>query len=106
MKLKTMHTPAHPGEIIKANYIEGAGLSVAKLAEILDVHPSKLRRIVNDSSRVTAEMAMRLSKAFGTSADTWLNMQRNYDIWIASQKVDLSNVRKLKLPRSYPDAED
>ncbi len=106
MALKRMHNPAHPGEIIAENYLAATGMSIRELAGQLGVAPSTLSRVVNGSARVTAEMAIRLSKSLGTSVESWLNMQNNYDVWIASQTVDFSAVRKVKLPQSLRVAEE
>lgn len=91
-----MHNPPHPGEFIRAVYIEPFGLSVRRLAESLGVAPSTLNRIINGRSGVSPEMALRLSKAVGRSPESWLAMQHNYDLWHAKQTADLSDVRKIR----------
>jgi addiction module HigA family antidote len=77
-----MHTPPHPGEFI--------------LAEKLDVAPSTLCRILKGSSRVTPEMALRLSKALGRTSESWLSLQDAHDLWIARQNVDMNRVVPLQ----------
>jgi addiction module HigA family antidote len=74
-----MKNPAHPGSLIKDD-IEALGLSVAEAAAGLGVTRQQLYKIINGESAVTPEMAIRLEKAFGGSADTWLKMQANYDL--------------------------
>ena len=63
----------------------------------LDVAPSTLSRILNGSSRVSPEMALRLAKTLGRSPESWLAMQDAHDLWVARQSVDLKRVAKLKL---------
>lgn len=91
------HNPPHPGEFITGVYLEPYGISGRELAEKLDVAPSTLSRILNGSSRVTPEMALRLSKAIGRSPESWLAMQDAHDLWIARKNVDLRRVGKLRL---------
>jgi addiction module HigA family antidote len=90
-----MHNPAHPGEILR-EYM--AGLSVTALASHLGTTRVNLSRILHGRAGVSAEMALRLSEAFGTSPEFWLNMQTNFDLWQASQlrrkKVVMLNARK------------
>jgi addiction module HigA family antidote len=92
-----MHNPPHPGEFITQVYLAPNGLSGRELALKLGVAPSTLSRILNGSSAVTPEMALRLSKALGRTPESWLSMQHNFDLWHARQRVDLANVTKIKL---------
>ncbi len=92
-----MHNPPHPGEFITDIYLEPNGISGRELAHKLDVAPSTLSRILKGASRVTPEMALRLSKALGRSPESWLAMQDAHDLWVARQHVDLQRVGKLKL---------
>lgn len=92
-----MHNPPHPGEFITEVYLAPCGISGRALAEKLDVSPSTLSRIINGSSRLTPEMALRLSKALGRSPESWLAMQDAHDLWVARQNVDLDRVSKLNL---------
>jgi addiction module HigA family antidote len=95
-----MHNPPHPGEFITEVYLEPNGISGRTLAEKLDVSPSTLSRIINGSSRLTPEMALRLSKALGRSPESWLAMQDAHDLWVARRSVDLNRVSKLNLAAS------
>jgi len=88
-----MFNPPHPGEFIAASYLEPLGMSGRELAALLDVSPSTLSRILKGSSRVSPEMALRLSKALGRSAESWLAMQDAHDLWIARDTVDLRGVK-------------
>jgi addiction module HigA family antidote len=92
-----MHNPPHPGQFITQVYLEPNGISGRELAEKLDVAASTLSRILKGTSRVTPEMALRLSKAVGRSPESWLAMQDAHDLWIARQHVNLQRVGKLKL---------
>lgn len=75
-----MHNPPHPGEFIKATYLDPFGLSVRYLAEKLDVSPSTINRVIKGDSAVSPEMAHRLSIVLGRSPDSWLAMQSQYDL--------------------------
>ncbi|MBA1304380.1 HigA family addiction module antitoxin [Pseudomonas sp. KSR10] len=90
-----MHNPPHPGEFITDIYLEPNGISGRELAEKLGVAPSTLSRVLKGTSRVTPEMALRLSVALGRSPESWLAMQDAYDLWVARQHVDLQHVGKL-----------
>lgn len=88
----TMHNPPHPGEFIREVYLAPYEISVRGLAESLGVSASTLARIINGQSGISPEMALRLSKAVGRSAESWLAMQHNYDLWKAKQCTDLTGV--------------
>lgn len=92
-----MYNPPHPGEFITDIYLEPHGISGRELALKLDVAPSTLSRVLKGSSRITPEMALRLSKAIGRSPESWLAMQDAHDLWLARQHIDLHRVGKLKL---------
>ena len=92
-----MHNPPHPGEFITQVYLEPNNLSGRELAAKLGVAASTLNRILVGSSRVSPEMALRLSKALGRSPESWLAMQSNYDLWQAKQHLKLGNVEKVRL---------
>jgi addiction module HigA family antidote len=91
-----MHKPPHPGEFIQEIYLDPHGISGRELAEKLDVAPSTLSRILKGSSRVTPEMALRLSKALGRTPESWLSLQDAHDLWIARQNVDMNRVVPLQ----------
>lgn len=92
-----MHNPPHPGEFIAAVYLEPNGISGRELAAKLRVSPSTLNRILTGASSVSPEMALRLSKCLGRSAESWLAMQHGYDLWQAKKNVDLRGVETLKV---------
>ncbi|MTW21899.1 HigA family addiction module antitoxin [Allochromatium palmeri] len=93
----TMHNPPHPGEFIRDVYLDPFALTGRQLAANLNVSPSTLNRILNGSSRISSEMALRLSKALGRSPESWLAMQNQFDLWQARQSVDLDAVQKVEL---------
>ncbi|OZB35905.1 MAG: addiction module antidote protein, HigA family [Halothiobacillus sp. 14-56-357] len=92
----TMHNPPHPGAFIRQIYLEPHQLSVRALAESLGVAPSTVTRIINGHSAISPEMALRLAKALGRSAESWLAMQHNYDLWQAKQTTDLTRVKAIE----------
>ncbi len=87
-----MHNPPHPGEFIRNVYLSELQISVREVASRLQVAPSTLNRILQERSRVTPEMALRLSRCLGRSAESWLAMQDAYDLWHARQQLDLSGI--------------
>ncbi len=96
-EIKKMHNPPHPGEFINDVFLEPFGVSGRELATKLDVSPSTLSRVLSGASRVSPEMALRLSKALGRSPESWLAMQNAHDLWVARQHVDLARVQRLPL---------
>ena len=92
-----MHNPPHPGAFIQEVYLTPNGISGRELAIQLGVAASTLNRVLNGTSGVSPEMALRLSKALGRSPESWLTMQHNYDLWQARQTLNLESVRKIKL---------
>ena len=78
--------PTHPGGILKRHYLELLNLTVSELAKSLGVSRKTLSRIVNEHGPINPDMALRLSKAFSTTPQLWLNLQQNYDLWHVSQK--------------------
>jgi antitoxin HigA-1 len=81
-----MHNPPHPGEIIRALCLEPLELTVTDAAAALGVSRKTLSAILNGRAGISPEMAVRLSMAFGTSAESWLNLQTQYDLWHAEKR--------------------
>ena len=90
-----MHNPPHPGEIIRDLCLEPLGISVTDAAEALGVSRKTLSSILNGRSGISPEMALRLSKAFNTSPESWLNQQVQYDLWHAKKEIKGIKVKKL-----------
>lgn len=78
-----MYNPPHPGSVLR-DYLQG--VSVTNVARHLGVTRVALSRILNGSAGISADMALRLSDALGTSPDLWSGMQAQYDLWRASRK--------------------
>ena len=90
-----MHNPPHPGEILRELCIEPLGISVTEAAEGLGVSRKTLSAILNGRSGISPEMALRLSIAFNTSPESWLNQQTQYDLWVAKKEQKRIKVKKL-----------
>lgn len=86
------YNPPHPGEFIKETYIKPLNISLRKVAIDLDVAPSTFSRLVKGESDLSPEMALKLSKAFGRTPESWMQMQTNYELWKARQQVNLDRV--------------
>ncbi len=80
-----MHNPPHPGEVIRGLCLEPLDLSVTAAAEALGVTRKTLSAILNGRAGISPEMALRLSIAFDTSPESWLNQQSQYDLWWAKK---------------------
>ena len=89
-----MKNPAHPGRIVRSACLEPLGLSVTEGAKILGVTRQTLTKIVNGKSGISAEMAIRLAKAFGSTAETCVRMQASYDLAQARRHADGIKVRR------------
>ena len=90
-----MHNPPHPGEVLRELCLEPLGLSVTAAAEALGVSRKTLSAILNGKAGISPEMAVRLSIAFNTSAESWLNQQSQYELWHAEQHRKELNVKIL-----------
>lgn len=88
-----MHNPPHPGEFIKATYMDPLDLSCRSVALQLDVSPSTLSRLIKGQSDVSPEMAIKLHKAFGRTAESWMAMQAQYRLSKAAKTVNLERVK-------------
>jgi addiction module HigA family antidote len=89
-----MHNPPHPGEILKTLCLEPLNLSVTEAAKVLGVSRKTLSAILNGRAGISPEMAVRLSIAFSTLAESWLSQQMQYDLWHAEQPRKKLRVRK------------
>ena len=83
-----MDNPPHPGGIVKRQCLEPLGLTVTRAAQGLGVTKQTLSGLVNGRAGISVEMAIRLSKAFGSTPETWLGMQMAYDLWQARDRAD------------------
>ena len=94
-----MQDPPHPGEIVKSECIEPLGLTVTRVADGLRVSERALSDLIDEKAGVSADMAFRLSKAFGSTPETWLGMQMAYDLSQAREASERIEVERFA-PRS------
>lgn len=91
-----MKNPAHPGRVVRNACLEPLGLTVTEGAKILRVTRQTLNNVINGKSGISPEMAIRLSKAFGSTPETWLGMQLAYDLAQARKNESMIKVRRLR----------
>ena len=89
-----MYNPPHPGGVVRRQCLAPLGLSVTRAAQGLGVTRQALSDLVNEKAGISVEMAFRLSKAFGSSPETWLGMQMAYDLWKAWPRAEHLTVEK------------
>lgn len=87
--------PPHPGEILNEFYLKENGLSISKTASNIGISRQSLSELVNGKNGITAQTALRLSKAFNTSPRYWMNLQSVYDLKKAEQSVNLEEIEEL-----------
>ena len=94
-----MHNPPHPGEVLRDGVFADTGITVTDFAKRIGVTRVALSRILNGKAGISAEMALRLAAALGGSAESWLHMQANYDLWQTekSLKRAMAKIEPLKL---------
>lgn len=90
-----MHNPPHPGEVLRELCLRPLGVTVTDAAAALGVSRKTLSAIVNGRAGISADMAIRLSLAFDTSPESWLNQQLQYDLWQARRNRNKLRVRRL-----------
>ena len=90
------HNPMHPGAFIKRVYLEANNIGSNELARQLKVSTGLVSRLVNEKTGISSEMALKLSVVLGRSPESWLQMQDNYDLWLAKQVVNLADYQQLK----------
>jgi addiction module HigA family antidote len=93
-----MKNPLHPGRIVRHDCLEPLDLSVTEAAKALGVTRQALNNVVNGKSGISPEMAIRLTKAFGSTPETWLGMQLAYDLARARKSESKIKVRRLRAP--------
>ena len=102
--MMTMKNPPHPGETIRHDCLKPLDLTVTKGAKVLGVTRQALNNLVNGKSGISPEMAIRLSKAFGSSPETWLGMQIDYDLAQARKGKDRIRVKRVPWPHDQQSA--
>lgn len=96
--------PTHPGCILREDYLKPLAVSVTDMASKLGVSRKTISKIINEKGAVTPDMALRLSRAFGTSPELWLNLQRDFDLWQAEHSsTDWQCVRPFPEQMLHPD---
>ena len=90
-----MKNPPHPGQSVRADCLEPLGLTVTEAAKALGVSRQALNNLINGQAGISSEMAIRLDKAFGGGADTWLRLQAAYDLAQAERNADKIKARRL-----------
>jgi antitoxin HigA-1 len=93
-----MHTPVHPGVILKHDCIDAVGLSITEAARVLGVTRQTLSRVINAQTALSPEMAIRVSKAFGSTPEHWLRLQLAYDVAQMRDKADRIQVQRYVPP--------
>ena len=83
---KITRKPTHPGVIIKEDYLVPLSISIKDMAGNLGISRKTLSKIINERGSITPEMALRLSRAFETTPDLWMNLQKNYALWIVEKE--------------------
>ena len=91
--LKRGLAPAHPGEILREEYIQERGLTITEVAKGLGMARANLSAVVNERAGISPELAVKLSEAFGNTTEFWVNLQKNYEVWHAERKVNRAEIR-------------
>jgi antitoxin HigA-1 len=88
--------PTHPGEMLRAEFLEPLGMTQTELAERIHVSFPRVNEIVNGRRGVTPDTALRLSRLFGTTAEFWLDGQRNWDLWHALHSESAKELKRIE----------
>lgn len=94
---KLARKPTHPGEMLREEYMPDYGLSVSELARRVGVSRQSINELIHEHRNLSTEMAVRLARLFNDSAESWLNLQRNYDLWTVENNLrdDLDTIEAL-----------
>jgi antitoxin HigA-1 len=90
--------PMHPGEVLREEFLVPLEMSAGMLAKVCGIPRTRIERLANEETGVTADTALRLGKALGTSAQLWLNLQNAYDIRVAEKEIgkDLAKITQVE----------
>jgi addiction module HigA family antidote len=91
--LKRGLAPSHPGEVLKDMFIDERNLTITEVAKGLNMARANLSAVVNGHAGVSPELAVKLSEAFGNTAQFWVNLQNNYELWHAERKINRSAIQ-------------
>ena len=94
--------PLHPGEVLREEFLVPLGLSAGALAKACVLPRTRIERIASEQTGVTADTALRLAKALGTTAELWLNLQNDYDVQIAKRGISkvLGRIEAINKPKA------
>lgn len=90
--MSLLDAPMHPGAVLKELYLDPLEMSVIAFARRVNVPRTRIERLVKGVTGVTPDTALRLARAFNTTAAYWMNMQTNYDMALASREIDVSGI--------------
>ncbi|TNF69572.1 MAG: addiction module antidote protein, HigA family [Gammaproteobacteria bacterium] len=91
----TMHNPPHVGEVLREEFFNELNLSITQLANILEVSRPALSNLLNEKTGISYEMAIKLSQAFNTSAEFWINLQTQYELWHSKEKMKNIKIKSI-----------
>lgn len=94
--MKKRMKPAHPGAILREDILKEMNLTITKAAQGLGVSRKQLSEVVNEVAGISAEMALRLEKAFGIDAQFWMDLQAKFDLWKAENSGKIRNIHRIK----------
>jgi addiction module HigA family antidote len=95
--LKRGLPPVHPGEILKEMFINERNLTITEVAKGLNMARANLSSIINGHLGISPELAVKLSEAFGNTAQFWINLQNNYELWHAEKKINRATIKRFDL---------
>jgi antitoxin HigA-1 len=96
--------PTHPGIIIKKDYLEPLKITIKNMANTLGISITTLSKIINERGSISPDIALRLSNAFDTTPDFWLNLQKNYDLWKKGVSLHkINNEEQLEIETMFGD---
>lgn len=99
---KMKRRPTHPGKIIKEDYLEPLTITITEMANTLGISRKTLSKIINERAAITPDMSLRLARAFDTTPDLWMNLQKSYDLWQAEHaSKDWQRVKPLPLQQLH-----
>jgi len=90
--------PMHPGEVLREEFLVPLEMSAGMLAKVCGIPRTRIERLANEETGVTADTALRLGKALGTSAQLWLNLQNAYDIRLAEKEIGKDLAEIIQVP--------
>ncbi len=92
-----MHNPPHPGEIIREFCVDALNMTITDAAKSLGVTRKTFSALLNAKAGISPEMALRLSKVFGRTPESWLKLQLQYDLWKIQNRVDLGDLKRIEV---------